>query len=433
MKISSSITNPRAENLLVPLYADNADNEDNQQFSFEVSTSDFIKRIVDLLLTTQIKIEHNIEDTKFHCSESKMELINSTLLKLENTIFFEEGQSAKNKNFISVSLKRLQNFEEGEFSFKLTVKELDDKYVMIKHDKAIISYKKLKLLNPQSKINLYELSFEPHDITFQEVYLSILPYQGLNQFLKNGGNINQKTIIIKHIELDKQNNKEENKQKNASSNKLLKRLTNLDDNLSSKRFNYKPSKTLLEKDYSPIKGKNSIDNDINESFIRKTDIIYSPVEFDISDFSGLNLYSFGLTIERNGEYYGNSEELFFDFLLLHSDELIKYDIIDSNYNTILKISEDILLNSANVNKNRDNISVILGIQLNLDKATRKSILNRLKETYFEFRIIKAKQEELISDISYLFEEIKEKLLSILNNTELEATRGCCGTDKCLVY
>ena len=311
---------------------------------------------------------------------------------------------------------------------------------MIKHEKKIISGKKLKLVDPLNRINLYEMNLKPNDNTFQEVYLNFLDVSAVKEFVNDGGNVNLKTIAIKQITNSSLNISKQIGKKD-SNRQLFKRQTNVEQaskfrnqNAFSMMNNNK--KLTVKNPISPeIRGhrKNTSEDQDNQLLYNLTETIYLPVEFDVNELSGTNLYKFGLIVEKNGEVYGTSEESFLEFLLLHSDSLLNIDEdIHSNYNTTVKIVEDYQFKYKPLYLQSN---VILGIHATFNISTRKEILSRILEIYKDNAETIRKNEEILKDLLNIFHEIKDKLLLILTSSENqkeshkkeeEKRENCCG-------
>ena len=409
--------------------------------NFKININDFIKRISDIILSIHSKIEHCIDNSRHYSSSEKISKISQIIEKIDNMIFFNETHFKNSKkSTISINLKRLEFLPEGEYSFKLVIKELDSKFNMIKHEKKIISGKKLKLVDPLNRINLYEMNLKPNDNTFQEVYLNFLDVSAVKEFVNDGGNVNLKTITIKQITNSSLNISKQTGKKD-SNRQLFKRQNNVEQaskfrNQNAFSMMNNNRKLTVKNPISPeIRGhrKNTSEDQDNQLLYNLTETIYLPVEFDVNELSGTNLYKFGLIVEKNGEVYGTSEESFLEFLLLHSDSLLNIDEdIHSNYNTTVKIVEDYQFKYKPLYLQSN---VILGIHATFNISTRKEILSRILEIYKDNAETIRKNEEILKDILNIFHEIKDKLLLILTSSENqkeshkkeeEKRENCCG-------
>jgi len=157
--------------------------EEENEIEDSITISDFILRTAYLLIDTQNRIEKDKDNSKYYISNERYKKISDTIDLLHDEIFFYESTNIVENSYLSVSLQKIQHLPNGEYSFKLLLKEFNSQFNLMLHEKRILSNKKLMLLNPYEIINIYAMNFDKEDNTFPEVYLSQIHMLNFEKFL----------------------------------------------------------------------------------------------------------------------------------------------------------------------------------------------------------------------------------------------------------
>ena len=388
---------------------------------FQVSVSEFIKQLTFTLISSQLSIDNCKENMIHDGSIDQVELLENRIKILEDQLILNES---KEKSTVTYQLTRIDSFPEGEYNIKVQLSEFDDNLNFIKYSKNLVSGKKIKIIQAFNRVNLTEMNLNISELTFQDVYLNELNQVELRDYLMNGNKINQKILVVKHV------NSHDFKKIEASKKSSLK--SPLMEKISKKN-------TLINKNVSltPIitKTTNKVVYNMDESedhlLYNITEVNYKPIDFDFNENSGTKLISFGLSIDRNNDHFGNKQESFLDFLILHTEELmiINNNKISSNYNIAIKIAEEVALK---LKMPYNTVNVVLGITLSLSLKMKNVILRRLY-TLFKANIeLMQHHESIITLISDdYFSEISHKIKYILVNNSSKNKGGCC--EGCFIY
>jgi len=182
---------------------------------------------------------------------------------------------------------------------------------------------------------------------------------------------------------------------------------------------------LINKSTPRLKGKgviSQLNNDLQSIVSGKSskklrsDIMNMPLSFNIEETTGLNIYSFGLLVERNGEVFGSSEESLLDLFLYHINDIIdlRDNKIVSNYNTSIRIKDEYLIK---LRPKYSTANIVLGIELYLTNKLKYNILKKLQTIYKEKMDVSMKRESQLNDVISLFPSKKINLIQVLTNTE----------------
>ena len=342
--------------------------------NFKVKTENFISSLVKLILEIQRKIDYSNEIiTNFNIYE-KLNQINSKIKSIEsmkNKInYFEEKTTISKVIFY---LNKLEFLPDGEYAFSLNYKEMNSFGQICPFSKKM--KKKIKLNVGFQSVNLLQLNLQFKNISFQAIELSQLNTKELNLEVKE--NEAKMDFIDKDL-----------------FSKKTKDIS--DENSSHFSFNARSSST----NYNP------------------------------NDYSGSNLVYYGLRVDRNGEEFGSSNELFLDTLIMCLDDLLD----TSKHSFISTIKTKIKLNE-NVDFNIREYDVVIGIRIDISLEVRISILKRIQEIFLSNITMKDYNENIIKSIlDYNFPEISKEVNSIilpnLNNQE----KVCCNScEKCILF
>lgn len=463
--------------------------------------SDFIINLCEKLLVNQNITDSCYDNINHHFSNEKIDLINYKINDLQNV-----KEKVSFNSSINISLCRLDCLPEGNYSFRLVLKELDKNFNMIKYDRGLTSNKKIKILNSCQYVNLFEMNLNKKDISFKEVFIHSLDQKKLKEYIDSEECIYLKSVV-KQKDLDKDITNKLNKSKLSlkeininqtrkfSKSVIREENESISDNMTNrKEKDYKYSKdnhenekdlddidsnTLVNnyknnnKKYQrkssinvPVK-KNSILNSMNNksnlnlskynanksntsiSYINnelnmssnvntsllnnnQSSVFLQPIDFEFENNSGTSLVSFGLVVERNGEFFGESNENFLDFLLIHTDELLDSNkkSIKSNYMSGIRISENI---QARYNLNYNQINIVIGIDLLLTKEIKSNILERI-QSILKANITLKNFHETQNNIllENYFSDISKEAYTILRNIENRNETGAC-CEKCSIF
>lgn len=377
---------------------------------FQIYVSDFIKDICDQLIKSQNVIDCCQENIKYYNAKEKLVSISQKIKEIDDfNVCISKEEKNKTKSRINIGLSRLDYLPEGDYFFRLIVKEIDSEFNVVKWEKPLLSSKKIKIIEGGERLNLYEMNLNTRDINFPEIYISELNQEKFKEY-SDSTKLMMKTIILKRIEVSHDNsqllNETERKPKEAQFEKTLKR----------KNRNHN------EKETSQIE---------DQSFL-STSMALVPIDLDFNENSGTNILSFGLSVDRNGEKFAESNDSFLDFIILHQDELmhVNRECFHSNYMSTIVVSPQ---TQAQLSLSSNMFNVILSMDLDTTKAIKKVLLNRIYSIFNANITLKKHHEARIDFIlnSY-FPQIQSKIKTILENpVTLDEGRMCCSD--CIVY
>lgn len=390
-----------------------------------IKISDFISKTTNFLIELQNKIDINTSkiNTKHTISTDLYKRITESIEVLYDEIFFYETSNKVETSYLSVSLKKIQHLPNGEYNFRLLVKEFNSHFNLMLYERKILSNKKLIISNPYETINIYAMNFDKEDNTFGEVYLNIIQQNTLENYVSNGGRICLKRISVQDIYsifnkpsmvLNRSEERESIKGSQSQSQSQSQRKSMLENKI---RFMNKSTPRLKNQGMiSQITNDLQSNLSIKSSNKFQSDIRKLPLTFNIDETTGLNIYEFGLLVERNGEVLGSSEESLLDFFLLHVNEIVdlKVNQILSNYNTSIKIKDEYLIKQR---PKYSTANIVLGIDMYLTNKLKYSILKKIQMIYKEKLELLSRRERKMSEAIGLFSSKRVRIVQILTNTE----------------
>lgn len=373
----------------------------------------------------------SLSDFRFH--EVYLEMINTK----EFFMYLKSGGIVNIKKFLN---KRITDKDLLNIIYNETFGEVDDK-----------ENKKESIMKNIDKEN---------DIEKETEYDSSKNVKKSSNRTKNLSLINNLYSIY-----DKNNSNNYNSNDNSNNNNIKEKY-----NINSKHASFKRSTSLL-KDISFINKSNSILHRLNEKnsltsvnlpnlnrssgmnmkrasqfsndnlHLHQTEMIYVPYEeYDISKYTGLSLYSFGVQVEINGEIFGQSEDFFMDFLIENIENILYINKKDSsadetcpsicNYSVNIKPNEVFLLKNNHYDSNLlGQAKIFLGLNLYLSNELKERIMNFIEKKANDEMEVKRKLERVISEVLSLFEPVRSSIeyrLKIYNDNKTKGRMGCCG-------
>lgn len=428
-------------------------NEENDIDSLCINTNEFITKVCDILINSQMKLEDHYRNlNKIHISDYKNHNLKQCLEKLNKNYYLEEQlefEKSQHSSFLMISLQKLHNFPKGELSFKLIIKELDSSFSIINHEKLLNSNKRIRLLETNSTVDFSLLNFKNYDISFPEIYLKKINQNELEQFISDGGSVRQRKIMKCQNKLSCNSNEEfkeiqrQRKPTQKSQQTFISQSEKIKEKLNkTKTLNIKPVSTdskFTHQSLSPNKKQTYLQDEYSLlANTSSTEVVYFPFNFNLLKSSGVNLYSYGIQVEIHGEVYGITEDLFMDILISHFEELTNPNMesITHILNSKIDVNE-VFLKKGNIPPNS---SIEMKIEINFNKETKRAILSRLDNINKEYELFRMKYENIIRNIVNVFGSIKDRLLLRLKNDEendeydLKVLKRdqCCG-EKCVIY
>lgn len=161
-------------------------------------------------------------------------------------------------------------------------------------------------------------------------------------------------------------------------------------------------------------------------------------ENEISDkyeFSGSNLSSFNIIVQRNGKEFAVSKSDFFLDIFLSSIEELK-DISKDSFETTWKVklfqqNFDNNNNISNIKQSDEEFLVYLNIKIDFDPITRAAVLRRIKNIFTGVITAKAQNEAIINEIlDKYFPEISESVKYSLAKKDQENHENCGSCNSC---
>lgn len=420
--------NENNENTLHPIKPDNQIEYEHK--NFKIYTCDFITRITEILIYSQTLIDQVSDNLQSHNAYEKIEILSSTIDKLLSKIELEKNlntqkKEKKEKSFLIFSLHRLNQFPQGEFNFKLQVNEIDTDYNISVYEKRLLSNKVINIDSPYKKMNLYQ-EFLKKDLIYPDIYLNNIDQNGLFEYMSKN-----QVYLKKQIGINKQKSQCNNK---AEMSKGLNKL-----------------KTIGTETFQ-VEG-NNLNNNIQ--FTKST--------FKFEENSGTNLINFKVLVDKNGSPFGEAEESFLDYVILHIDEIIslsknEYMTYYSCYVKEYKEHKDSIISTNNLltssNKKTKSIKeleeyekyeneglsntanktkIVMSIQTYLVDETKVSIMKRVINIFQEEMLIKKYHENVIDSLlDCYFSEISSKVKKILTENINDSSTGCCNVNGCCI-
>ncbi len=420
----------------------------NDLTTFKIYVSDFINKICEVLLYSQSIIEKCKENEEMNNGKRKRDKINKTLSsinkdlknkkdleELDNNIIISD--SKLKKSTLSISISKLFNIPTGNYSFKVIFKEFDpDLYIQIFEKKIKTA---LNFTSFCSEVALFE-KFKKNEFAFTEIYLSPLNQQKLLDYINENNVIKLKTIIYKNDSASKKDFIDSAKTKdfrkmNTMSSKNNKFSTSSINTITFDKdlhdsYMFNSSETNIQT-YSPMKfrSEHNVGYGKTNQFCQ-----FIPTDFKFEENCGINLISFTLSIERNGEYFAESEESFLDYAVLFSEELCENNYINPHgriatpFHCQLNVDKQI---QARLNY-YEKCSALLNLDIFLNSETKVAILERVSRLFDENQMLREYHENLINSLleSY-FIEVANKVKNVLKENK-EVKETCC-QDNCITF
>ena len=438
---------------------------------FKIFVCDFISKICEALIYSQNIIDKTDENLRFHKGVEIKDQIAKKIKEIDlkqlepncinSTITL--SKDLREKSSIIFSLSRLSNLPEGEYSFKLVMKEIDLEYNIISYEKKLLSNKKIKILTPFEKINLFQMNLNKQDVSFQEVFIQELNQEALLNYMKTHSTLRSKTIVYKEDNTNN-NNIVNNSRKDIKSFTIRdsRRESSFNIRNSVNPFDSTTSIVAIDNNQIEISQPYHYNNQFNQNMfnpvispkkrkLSKSQFDYStitnyqkqgistlqpltvliPTDFKFEENTGTNLISFNLIIERNGEPFGETEESFLDYLILHTNEIcdLEKKSFSSFYSCNIKLEE---LVKAKLDMIEGSCSIIINIESCLDNNTKKSIMKRIYRLFEEDLILKKYHENVISNLLSYFPDVEDKIKRKLRDFNKDETEACC-SDGCSIY
>lgn len=433
----------------------NNETELNQSSKFKIYTCDFIKRITEILIYSQLVIDRVSDNLESHKVYEKINLLKASINSIQSKMEIDNKLKGKTKekSSISFSLHKLNNFPEGEFNFTLEVSEFDHDFNIRVYEKKLISNKVIKVYSPNRKISLYQ-EFLRKDLIYPDIYLYTIDQDLLYEHM------------LKNIIYIKKSHSQTFL--NSNSSNLLHSKTKPNGNIPNiaNVVNTNENKDQIIRGNTKEKTLSAaiLNNKINliES---NSKIKYIKSNFKYEENSGLNLIGFKILIDQNGTFLGEAEESFLEYLILHIDEfsLLSKNEFNSYYPCYVKRikekkKEELMTSSNNlfssstkktkssmkqsdyekyagdneyIMKTNNEVKVVLNIQSFFTDDTKISMINRVISIFNHEMSIKKYNEDVIDYILQgYFPEVSVKIKKILQENDLN-TR-CCNTNDCII-
>ena len=444
----------------------------NSDSNFKIFVCDFISKICKALIYSRNIIDKTEESLK---SNKGYQIKDNIALKIKEIDNNKDEPSCLNstitlsknireKSSLSFSLSRLSNLPDGEYSFKLVLKEIDVDYNIISYEKKLLSNKKIKILTPFEKINLFQMNFNKQDLSFQEIFIQELNQEALLNYMKTHTHLRKKSIVYKEVPSNNNfiNSNSSRKDIRSFTIRDSRRESNVNIRNSVNQFDSTLSVLPIDNNqieithphhynsqfnlntFNPVispKKRRSCKSNFDFSTITNINkqgvstiqpfTVLIPTDFKYEENTGTNLISFCLVLERNGKPFGESEESFLDYLIIHTEEIcdLNKKTFSSFYSCNIQMEE---LVKAKLNMIEGSCSVVINIESCLDNQTKKSIISRVYRLFEENITLKDYHENVINSLLSYFPDIEDKIKRILKDYNNDETEACC-SDGCYIY
>lgn len=379
---------------------------------FQIFVSDFIKDVCEQLIKSQNVIDCCQENINHYCAKEKLEVISKKIKDIDDFNVCIKGKEEKNKimSSINIGLSRLDYLPEGDYFFRLVVKEIDSEFNVVRWEKPLLSSKKIKIINGGERLNLFEMNLNSRDINFPEVYINELNQEKFKEHTESS-KLMMKTIIQKKVEVSLDNSQNQNENELQSKQKVVQ----------SNSINRKNNK-----------GKGRGESYVEEQSFFSSTLTLVPVDIDFNENSGTNILNFGVSIERNGEKFAESSESFLDFIILHLEEFMQVnrEFFHSNYMSTVVVPPQM---QAQLSLSNNMFNIILSLGLKTTQAIKKILLTRIYSIFNANITLKRHHEARIDFIlSNYFPQIQSRVRSALvNPVESSDGKMCCSD--CVIY
>lgn len=335
--------------------------------------------------------------------EKKLYEMKELLLLNDETIKITHNHSSMNINIESVD-----KLPEGEYSFKLNIKEIDDEFLLVNYEKSTLSNKKILIEVPSKIINDNQSN---KDFIFHSIFLHNINHSKIKEFISKGNKIKLKNKVKNQSFTPKI-------ERNTNSNSI-KKLTPIKNNLDSVQPQIKEFDLLIDEDFQ-----------LNTQ--------PSSISYNFSENSGSNILEFGIIVKRNGREFGKSKESLLDFFLIHIDNILHSSDNNCSFNskfvTNVKINDNINLSREIKQSPISSINMVLFININLSLQLKYDILFRIYEIFNLNNKLEVNHKEIINQTARIFDshQIKD-LFDVYNlKEELKSNKhGCC--QGCSIY
>jgi hypothetical protein len=183
---------------------------------FSIYVCDFIKTVSEVLIQSQneiVKCDEILKTSDGYQIKSNLEkALNEIKLKeeeldqkindnkydtlLHDKLYNEKKLILKQKSYLNLNLSRICNFPEGDYAFKIKLKEINNEKNIIEYEKKTKSSKKIKILTSNQKINLFQMNLNQNDVSFDSVYTYSLNQKDLLDYMRYK-ELQIKTIMLK--------------------------------------------------------------------------------------------------------------------------------------------------------------------------------------------------------------------------------------------
>lgn len=387
-----------------------------QNFRFYVC--DFIFNFTEILLHYQSLLEESRETINKHAIETAVIAIKEELDKLENE---EIEISSSLKSSISFSVSRLENFPKGQFNFKLVLVEHDSQNNLIQYERSFQSGKKLKLNDKTDSLDLTSLNLNSNDVSFPQLFVHSINQEKLQ--LK----ILKKDAMFLQIQL-KETEDSFTYEERSSKRSKSKSIYSMDHYEDLRSLNSESTGTEVAKISSDT--LNSTDS---IQFLPNTAHSYTQIQFNYEENSGTNLYSYGISIQKEGEVFGESHDLFIDLFV----EIIPQLIASQSNSVSVELSTHIACKNYLVMADFDKQrlpTVVLNVHFEYSTSLKKCLLRRIYSLYT--RIVDTNlqyKKQIDSSLSSSFPISCQSLKKILSPQFHEEVDGCCNLPFCSIF
>lgn len=453
---------------------------------FQVKVEDFIEELSNFIGNLYMTIENRKKNVRIDEKTYKTLKILKENLLIQEEVYEKKGKDdekddllrvsnekssfQKEVSHVSISIQEINHISTGDFKFKLIIKELDKEFTMIKHEKKLSSNKNLKILNSFESIKLNQLNLNSYDISFPDIYLKPIKQNELEEHIRHGGyvflrhlstNFHKKSSIEEYLQ--------EGNETKGNSSKINKKSLFSSQNLENNHHKSSFKRKQKNKTYTPKLSlhsqitKNNLDNSLfSETKPHPlTEVIYLPTAFHINKSSGFNLYSVGIYIEKNEEYFGETEDFILDWFISNINLLAKCESTikinghktyirhkrNTSFSSMMSIEKDLAFHrnsskevkEAALEVNEIKGSLCLGIRIYLRREERLLLVKRLESIYVKEKEKIIELESVLDNVLNLFTEVKDSLIyrlrlldshdeSMIDNDK----KDCCG-QVCLVF
>lgn len=385
--------------------------------SLKIYVCDFIFNFTEILLHYQSLYEVSRETIEKHSIKSAVVEIKAELSKLEED--FIEPSSFKPSICFSVS--RLQNFPKGRFSFKLVLVELDSENNLVQYERSFESGKKLKINERAMNLDLTSLNLNSSDVSFHQLFVHCINVERLRTKILKGDSMFLK-VQLKEVE---DSIFFEEKRSNRSKSKMIFSMDHYEDLRSPSSDHIS---TEIEK--CSIASQSSTDLPFLQS-----NGVYShiPIQFNYEENSGTNLYSYGISIQKDGEVFGETQDLFIDLFVGIAPKLIM------NHSSTIKttISTNISCKNHQVIADFDKLSppkLDLAVHFEYSSSLRKCLLSRINSLYTKILdTCDFYKHQIYSSVNCSFPSSHERLIKYLNSRSTDEIEGCCNPNFCSIF